>query len=215
MSTQDVIFEKLKTAMSDYDAEETAEWAQEAIEAGIDPADALDVLTSAIREIGDGFGRGELFLPDLVLAGEAMKTGAAVLEGEIRKRGGARKSKRLVIGTAKGDIHDIGKSLVATMFIAAGFNVVDLGIDVPKEAFVEAVKEYEPDILGLSALLSSTALEQGKVIDALSEAGLRDKVIVMVGGGAVTEDFAQKVGADGYGENAAEAVLVANRLVEG
>ena len=167
MGTKAEILYELRQAMSDYDAEGTADWARRAVEAGVDPADALDILTSTIRQIGDGFARGDLFLPDLVLAGEAMKSGGAVLEEEIRKRGEDVQTSTVVIGTVAGDIHDIGKSLVATMFTGAGFNVIDLGIDTPRERFVQAVKEHEPAILALSALLSTTALEQGKIIEEL------------------------------------------------
>ena len=213
MSTQAETLDKLRQAMSDYDAEGTADWARRAVEAGIDPADALDILTSTIRQIGDGFARGDLFLPDLVLAGEAMKSGGAVLEEEIRKRGEDVQTSTVVIGTVAGDIHDIGKSLVATMFTGAGFNVIDLGIDTPRERFVQAVKEHEPAILALSALLSTTALEQGKIIEALAEAGLRDSVKVMVGGGAVSREFADRIGADGHAVNAAEAVVVGKKLL--
>ena len=180
---------------------------------GVDAGEALDVMIATVREIGNAFGRGELFLPDLVMAGEAMKSGSSVLEEALKGTGSARRNKTLVIGTVAGDIHDIGKSLVATMFVGAGYRVIDLGIDVPGEVFLQAVKEHQPDLLGLSALLSATALEQGRVIQALEGAGLRSGVKVIVGGGAVSEDFAQRIGADGYAPNAAEAVVVAQSLL--
>jgi corrinoid protein of di/trimethylamine methyltransferase len=210
------ILTHLSQAIIEYDDKDAASWARKAIEEGISPGEALDVLIDTIRQIGDGYARGELFLPDLIMAGEAMKSGAAVLEAEIKKKAGVRspKIKTLVIGTVTGDMHDIGKSLVATMFMGAGYRVIDLGVDVPTMRFVEAVQEHEPDLLGLSALLSTTALEQGKIIEALTESGLRDKVKVIVGGGAVTREFADRIGADGHADNAPEAVAVGDRLCE-
>jgi len=213
VAVKEEILESLKRAIVEYDIEGTAEWARRAVHEGIDPNEALDVLTVAVREIGAGFGRGDLFLPDLVLAGEAMKSGSAVLQSEIEKCQSTRVTKTLVIGTVAGDIHDIGKSLVATMFIGAGYDVIDLGIDVSCARFMQAVEDHHPDLLGLSALLTATALEQGKVIEALKEAGLRDQVKVLVGGGAVSKEFAERIGADGYAVNAAEAVVVGEELL--
>ena len=213
MATREEILGHLKQAIVDYDPDSTAHWARTALAEGIDAGVALDVMIAAVRLIGDGFGCGELFLPDLVMAGEAMKSGSAVLEAAIKRRGSARGDKTLVIGTVAGDIHDIGKSLVATMFVGAGYRVIDLGIDVSGERFVDAVQDHQPDLLGLSALLSATALEQGRVIQALEEGGLRSRVKVIVGGGAVSEQFAQRIGADGYAPNAAEAVVVAQALL--
>ncbi len=213
MSTREEILGHLRQAIVDYDADGTAHWARVALAEGIDAGEALDVMITTVREIGDGFGRGELFLPDLVMAGEAMKSGSSVLEEEIKRTGSASRNNTLVIGTVAGDIHDIGKSLVATMFVGAGYRVIDLGIDVPGERFVQAVQNHQPDLLGLSALLSATALEQRRVIQALEEVGLRSRVKVIVGGGAVSEQFAQRIGADGYAPNAAEAVVVAQALL--
>lgn len=215
MPTKDEILSHLGQAILHYDPDSTAQWARTALAEGIDAGAALDVMIATVREIGDGFGRGELFLPDLVMAGEAMKSGSSVLEQAIKRTGSARGNKTLVIGTVAGDIHDIGKSLVATMFVGAGYRVIDLGIDVPGERLIEAVKEHKPDLLGLSALLSATALEQGRVIQALEEGGLRSTVKVIVGGGAVSGQFAQRIGADGYAPNAAEAVVVAQALLAG
>jgi trimethylamine corrinoid protein len=213
MLTGEEILDQLRQAIVDYDADGAANWARAALAEGVDAGEALDVMTATVREIGDAFGSGDLFLPDLVMAGEAMKCGSSVLEEAIKRTGSARGSKAFVIGTVAGDIHDIGKSLVATMFVGAGYRVVDLGIDVPCEAFIQAVNDHQPDLLGLSALLSATALEQGRVIQALEDAGLRGKVKVMVGGGAINEEFAERIGADGYAANAAEAVVVAQALL--
>jgi len=207
--------QKLQKAMAEYDAEGTARWARQALQDGLGPVEAMQMLTITIQGIGDAFGRGELFLPDLVMAGEAMKSASTVLEAAIKAGGISHQARTLLIGTVAGDIHDIGKSLVATMFIGAGFRVVDLGIDVPRARFVDAVREHRPALLGLSALLSTTALEQGRVIEALKEGGLRQQVLVIVGGGAVSQELARRMGADGYAANAAEAVTVGERLLRG
>ena len=174
MATNTEILANLRKAVLEYEDEQAADWAERAIEAGISPGEALDVLIDTIKQIGDGYGRGDLFLPDLIGAGAAMKSAAAVLEEEIKKETATHRSKTLVIGTVAGDVHDIGKSLVATMFIGAGYRVIDLGIDVPTHRFLEAVQEHGPDLLGLSALLSTTALAQEKVIDALVESAFGD-----------------------------------------
>jgi corrinoid protein of di/trimethylamine methyltransferase len=209
------ILERLKKSVIEFDAEAAEKWAKEAVEKGVDPIQAADALTEGIRQIGDGFGRGEYFLPDLVMAGEAMKRALPPLEEAIKKAGKTREAlAKFVIGTVAGDIHDIGKTIVITLFQAAGFDVVDLGVDLPAEKFVEAVKEHKPDVLGLSALMTMTMFEQMKVIEALKAAGIREEVKIMVGGGAITTDFAQMIGADGYASNAPEAVEEAKKMLE-
>lgn len=209
------ILERLKKSVIEFDAEAAEKWAKEAVEKGVDPIQAADALTEGIRQIGDGFGRGEYFLPDLVMAGEAMKRALPPLEEAIKKAGKTREAlAKFVIGTVAGDIHDIGKTIVITLFQAAGFDVVDLGVDLPAEKFIEAVKEHKPDVLGLSALMTMTMFEQMKVIEALKAAGIRDEVKIMVGGGAITPDFAQMIGADGYASNAPEAVEEAKKMLE-
>lgn len=209
------ILENLKKAVTEFDAEGGEKWAKKAVEKGVDPIEAADALTQGIRQIGEGFGKGEYFLPDLVMAGEAMKRALPPLEEAIKKAGKKREAlATFVIGTVAGDIHDIGKTIVITLFQAEGFDVVDLGVDLPAEKFVEAVKEHKPDVLGLSALMTMTMFEQMKVIEALKGAGIRDDVKVMVGGGAITPDFAQMIGADGYAANGPEAVEEAKKLLE-
>ena len=188
---------------------------KKAVEMGIDPLEALDVMTVAIREIGDAFGRGELWLPDLVGASDAMQSAVPVLEEEIKKRGENRESIGIVvIGTVFGDIHSIGKTMVATLLTAAGFEVHDVGVNVHAKKFVEAIKENNANILAMSALMTTTCVEQENVIKTLKEDGIRDKVKVMVGGAAVTEEFAETIGADGYDPTAPGAVELAKRLVE-
>jgi len=167
-----------------------------------------------VNYVGEQFAQGEMFLPDLVLAGEAMKAAVAVLEPEMARRGAERKMLgKVVLGTVAGDIHEIGKTLVGTMLASSGFQVYDLGVDVPIGTFVEKVRQVNADIVGLSALLTTTMARQRDVIEALDEAGLRPKVKVMVGGAPVTGSWADEIGADGYSEDAIGAVAVAKRLM--
>jgi methanogenic corrinoid protein MtbC1 len=169
-----------------------------------------------LSEVGDGFGCGELFLPDLIGAAAAAQAALPIVEAEITRTGKeARKVGTIVIGTVKGDIHDIGKSMVGALLTAHSFKVVDLGTDVPRERFVEAVQNHQADLLALSSLLTTTASEQARVIEAVQAAGLRDTIKIMVGGGAINADFAKSIGADGYGETAAEGIKLAKALMRG
>jgi corrinoid protein of di/trimethylamine methyltransferase len=170
-------------------------------------------LISAMDVVGRMFSEGKVFVPEMMVSAMAMKKGLGVLQPYLLKGGAASSRGTLLIGTVKGDIHDIGKNLVAMMLEGAGYNVVDLGIDQPAQHFVEKVRELKPDVLGLSGLLSVTMMEMGSVIEALRDAGLRDSVKVIVGGAPVTQDFADKIGADGYGKDAAEAVKIVKALV--
>jgi len=210
------ILGKLAQAVINCLPEESERLAREALKEGIDPLEAVENgLSKGIKVVGEGFEAGKAFLPDLMMAAETMKSGLRVLEPELRKSHRTLKSlRRVVIGTVAGDIHDIGNNIVSTTLSAAGFEVHNLGVDVPADRFVHAVKELKPDILGLSALLSVTIPQQREVIEALKRAGLRDKVRVMVGGGAVTQSWAEKIGADGYGADALEVVGLAKRLIE-
>ncbi len=189
--------------------------AQQSIEQGIDPLEAVNKgFVIGINHVGEQFGCGVMFLPDLVMAGEAMKAALAILEPELNKRGTARQILgKVVIGTVKGDIHDIGKTIVATMLSASGFQVYDLGHDVSVEKFVEKAREVSADIVGLSALLTTTMVRQREVIKALNDAGLRPQVKVMVGGAPVTRGWVEEIGADGYSEDAVGAVAVAKKLL--
>ncbi len=208
------ILENLGRSVTDYDKEGAANWATRAIENNIDPLKALDALTEAIREVGDAFGDGEIFLPELVSAADAMQAALPIIEAELKTSGAKRESAgKVVAGTVSGDIHNIGKSMLCTLLVADGFEVVDLGIDVPTQRFVEAVKEHQADILALSALLTITAMEQRNVIEALQEAGIRDTVKVIVGGGAINDEFAAGIGADGYDPTAPGGVKLCRSLV--
>ena len=208
------VLENLKKAVVEYDNAGAASWARKAIDEGIDPVKALDALTEAIRQIGEGYGRGELWLPELVGAASAMTSAMPVIEEEIKQRGAKRESLGIiVIGTVYGDIHNIGKDMVSTLAVAEGFEVIDLGINTPAEKFVEAVKEHNADILAMSSLLTTTAPEQRKVLKALKEANLREKLKVAVGGGAITKEFAQEIEADGYRPTAPGAITLFKELM--
>lgn len=201
-------------SIRNYDGKGAASWAKKAMDEGVDPLVALNAVSGVMKKIGDLFSSGELWLPDLIGAAEASQAGLAVIEEKIVESGEEpERVGNVVIGTVFGDIHNIGKTMVAALLTASGFGVIDLGTNVPAEKFIEAVKENEPDILAMSALLTTTSVEQGKVIEALEEAGLRDKVKVMVGGGAITAEFAKQIGADGYGATAPEAAGLAMSLL--
>jgi len=208
------ILENLKKTIAEYDTEQAADLARKAVAENIDPIEAIDALITAIREVGDGFGRGELWLPDLMGAAEAMQSAMPILEEELTRKGLKRKSAgTVVIGTVYGDIHDIGKTMVGTLLTAAGFSVYDIGVNKTVAEFLAAVKEHKPNILAMSALLTMTAPEQQKVIETLKEEGLRDKVKIMVGGGAITQEFASGIEADGYDATAPGAVDLARKLL--
>lgn len=195
--------------------EEAERLAREAIGCGLDPLEAVNKgFLPGVKEVGAGFGRGDLFLPDLVRAGAAMKAAVKVLEPEMARRGSVRKSAgTVVLGTVQGDIHEIGKTLVATLLTANGFQVHDLGVDVPVEAFARKAKEVRAEVVGVSALLTTTMVGQRKVVEALRAGGLHPGVKVIVGGAPVTRDWAKEIGADGYAEDAVGAVGVVRSLL--
>ncbi len=206
--------ENLKKAILEYESEKAANLAREALEKKIDPAKALNVMTEAVRQVGDGFGRGELWLPDLVGAADAMQSAMPIIQKEIERKGMKVETLGVVVvGTVFGDIHSIGKTMVCTLLAAEGFTVYDLGVNVTAEKFIEAVKKYKADILAMSALMTMTAPEQRKVIAILKKENLRDKVKVMVGGGSLTEEFAKNIGADGYDPTAPGGAKLARRLL--
>jgi len=183
------------------------------LEFKIDPADIVNTLSEALRDVGVKYERGEYFLSELIMAGNLSTEVVTLLKPHLLEA--KRKSLgKVVIGTVSGDVHDIGKNIVIMMLNAAGYDVVDLGVDVPADKFVEAAKKEKPDILGMSALLSSTIHETKNVIHALKENGLRDKLKVIVGGRPITRKFAEEIGADGYAEDAIDAVRTVGELVK-
>jgi methanogenic corrinoid protein MtbC1 len=205
-------FDALREALLAYDESGVARAATRLVESGADAGEGLDLMASTIREIGDRFEQGEVFLPELMLAADAMAAGTAVLTAALPD--GARKSLgTIVIGVVKGDIHDIGKMIVGAMCSAAGFQVVDLGVDVAPSAFAEASEKNGADIIALSALLSTTLPVQRDVIEYLDALGVRDRYKIMVGGAPCTAAFADDIGADGYALDGAEAARIAAALV--
>jgi corrinoid protein of di/trimethylamine methyltransferase len=199
----------------DGDTDAAAALAKQAVEAGVDPLAAISQgFVQGVNQIGESFACGQAFLPELVMAGEAMKAAVAVLEPEMKRRGTERQVLgRIVLATVEGDIHEIGKSLVGTMLGASGFEVHDLGVDVPAARIIAKVQEVDANLVGLSALLTTTMVKQGEVIQELDKLGLRKKVKVLVGGAPVTRDWVQRIEADGYSEDAIGAVAVAKQLV--
>jgi corrinoid protein of di/trimethylamine methyltransferase len=209
------LFEAMGRSIIEGEAETAADLAQEAIAGGVDPLEAIDRgYVPGIDHVGREFALENMFLPELVLAGEAMKAAIAVLEPEMQRTGAEREIHgTVVLAAAHGDIHDIGKSLVGTMLSASGFRVFDLGVDVPVEAVVDKVREVNANLVGVSALLTTTMTGQREVVEALTAAGLREQVKVMVGGAPCTPEWAAEIGADGFGEDAARAVSLARELV--
>lgn len=213
--TVDELLNKLRDAVERGDEEGAEAAAKAALDANINPLDAVEKgLTPGIRYVGEKFEKRELYLPDLMLAARAMEFGMKILAEEIDKQGLEVKYEgRVLLGTVEGDIHDIGKKLVATMLQARGFEVIDLGYDVATSTIVEKVKEFKPDIVGLSAMMTSTMLKQGDVVQALRKEGITD-VKVIIGGASVSEEWAKEIGAAGYGPDAEEAVRLAQQLVK-
>ncbi len=208
------MFAKLAQAVIDGEPEDAAELAQQALDAGLDALDCINQgLTPGIDRVGELFASGEYFLPDLIIGGDAMKAALEVLEPALTSDQGREILGHVVLGTVEGDLHEIGKTLVGTMLTANGFQVTDIGVDQPAAEFVAAVRKNGATLLGASALLTTTMLHQQEIIEALQEAGLRDHVKVLVGGAPVTESWAEKIGADGYAEDAIGAVALAKKLV--
>lgn len=216
MSTIDANLEKISKSVMDGDIDAVKFLVKELLKNGTNPLEIVDKgLAKGIRTVGERYGKGEIFLTELLMGAEAMKVGMEVINPEIKKqKKELKKVGSIIIGTVAGDIHDLGKNIVAALFSAHGFDVADLGVDVPDQKFIDKVKEMKPDILGLSALMTSTIPKQRELINLLKSSGLRDRVKVMIGGAAVNEDYARDIGADGYAENANDAVVKAKTLVE-
>jgi corrinoid protein of di/trimethylamine methyltransferase len=210
------LFEEMTNAVIAGLPDKACELANEVLQAGIDPLAAIEQgFKPGMDVVGEGFAKGELFIPDLMMSSKAMQEGIAVLEPELLKRKQELQTLgKVVIGTVQGDIHEIGKTLVATMLTANGFEVHDLGVDVSPQRFVDAVREVKADVVGLSALLTTTMLNQEAVILTFKEAGLRDQVKVIIGGVPTSPEWAKEIGADAYAENATEAVEVVKGLVK-
>jgi len=216
MASKEEILERIKNLLIDIKIDEVEEAVKEALDAGLSPLEIIESgLAPAMRVIGDKFEKGEYFLAELVAAGETFKEILNnMLRPKMMERGEiTKKLGRVVIGTVRGDLHDIGKNIVATMLESAGFEVYDLGVDVPPEEFVRKAKEVGADIVAMSALLTTTMMEMKNVIEELKKAGIRDKVKVIIGGAPITEEFAKEIGADAYGEDAVKAVKICKQLL--
>ena len=211
----DELFAALRQAVIDGDAAAASALAQQVLDTGVPPLAAIDNgLVPGLSHVGEEFGKGELFLPDMMLAARAMQKALALLEPELQAQATQRHVVgRVVIGTVKGDIHEIGKNLVGMMLSTSGFEVHDLGVDVAPARFVEAAREHNADIIGVSALLTTTMAGQRTVVEALVAAGMRPNVKVIVGGAPASESWAAEIGADGYSEEAIGAVARARKLL--
>jgi trimethylamine corrinoid protein len=208
MASKEEIIAKAKEAITEYDEEMAEEAANEALKEGIDPVEIIEHgFTAGMQEVGEQFEQGAVFLPHVLAAAEAMKAGIEVMKPEMeRRKSKTEKKGTIVIGTIEGDIHSIGKDIVASMLNIAGFEVIDLGRDVPIKSFIEKAKELKPEFVASSALMTTTMVNQIQIEEQLKEAGIRDQVRTMVGGAPVTQDWADKIGANIYGENATDAV---------
>ena len=207
------IYGKLAQAVVDGEPEDAEEIAQDALDKGLDPLACINEgLSPGIDRVGELFATGEYYLPDLIMGGDAMKAALTILEPALTGDQGRDILARVVLGTVEGDLHEIGKTLVGTMLTANGFQVTDIGVDKTSADFIDAVRQSGATLIGASALLTTTMLQQQKLIEALEEAGLREQVKVMIGGAPVTETWAEQIGADGYAEDAISAVAEAKRL---
>jgi len=209
------LYKEMAQSIIEGDSDKSIELARKSIELKMHPLDAITKgFVMGVNYIGDQFGKGEAFLPELVMAGEAMKAAVATLEPELLKLGEAREVVgRVVLATVEGDIHEIGKTLVGTMLSASGFEVFDLGVDQSADKIIGKALEVDAHIIGMSALLTTTMVRQREVIEELDKEGLRPRIKVMVGGAPITRDWFQKIKADGYSEDAVGAVKIAKELV--
>lgn len=211
----DEIYAQITQSIIDGEPELTVELTQQALASGLEPLAIIrQGLVPGMDVVGEKFACGEYFLPNLIISASGMQNAMEILEPELKARSQEIKvAGKVVIGTVQGDIHEIGKSLVGTMLAANGFQVYDLGVDVPVEKFVEKAKETGANLVGLSALLTTTMAVQAEVVEAFKKAGLRGQVKIIVGGAPVTRGWAEEIGADGYSEDAIGAVDLARRLV--
>lgn len=207
------ILEKISGAVFEGDSEKTESLVRKAMDEGISAKDILDNgLVLGMGEVGARFKRGEMFVPEVLMSAEAMHTGLELLRPALAESG-AERSGKIMLATVKGDLHDIGKNLVGMMCEGEGFEVIDLGFNVSPEVIVQKIKEHQPDVVGLSAMLTTTMRAMGHTIKAVEEAGLRDKIKIIVGGAPVDQEFAERIGADGYGSNAVSGPELARNLL--
>ncbi len=209
------VLEQIVQATVEGDAERCVALAQQVLDEGVDPLDAInDGFTKGMVIVGEKFARMEYYLPDLMRSARAVNAAMEVLKPHLLQREASEAQGTVVLGTIQGDLHDLGKNIVKIMLQASGFDVHDLGVDVPVRRFVEKAEEIDADIIAASALLTTTMAYMPEIAKLLTEMGVRDKYLIMLGGAPVSRDWALEAGADGYGENATEAVEVAKRLVQ-
>jgi 5-methyltetrahydrofolate--homocysteine methyltransferase len=207
------IFERLSTAVLEGDAEKSHKLVERGLKQGLSPKEILDNgLIVGMDEVGSRFKRGDMFVPEVLMSADAMAAGMEILR-PLLVESGVEMLGKIVMGTVKGDLHDIGKNLVSMLCEGAGFEIIDIGFNVEPEKFIDAIKQHQPQIVGMSAMLTTTMRAMGQTIKAIEEAGLRDKVKIMVGGAPVDKDFADVISADGYGSNAPSGADLAKQLV--
>jgi len=207
------IYEKISTAILEGDSDASASITQKGLDEGVSAADLMNnALIVGMNEVGVRFKAGDMFVPEVLMSAEAMASGMDLLR-PLLIESGTKMAGTIVMGTVQGDLHDIGKNLVSMMCEGAGFQIVNIGFDAAPAKFIEAIKEHQPEIVGMSAMLTTTMRAMGHTIKAIEEAGLRDKVKVMVGGAPVDQEFADRIGADGYGANGPASSELAKQLV--
>lgn len=209
------ILDKLAQAVQEGEEDEARSLAEQAIAENVDPMKAVDALTGAIREVGDRFERMEIFLPEMMLAAQAMQQALEPIAPHLEAHAAQRQRKgTVVLGTVEGDIHEIGKNIVALLLEVNGYAVHDLGPDVNALDFIKKAQELEADVIGASALMTTTMPGQQEIVELLKDMGLRERFLVMVGGTPVTDAWAEEIGADGWAENAMQAVAVLDKVME-
>jgi methylmalonyl-CoA mutase cobalamin-binding domain/chain len=210
----DELFDGMKTALVEFEVNSLKEMVREALDRGVRAEEIINVLSEGMDVVGEKFMTGEYFVTSLIIAGETMKEALGVLEPFLSDEGGGGRDK-IVVATVAGDVHDIGKNIFTTLMDTAGFEVIDLGIDVPAEAVVEAIRLHEPGILGLSALLTTNLEQFPLIVEMLGKEGLRSRLKIIVGGATITEEFARGAGVDAYAKTAVEGVNICKAWTEG
>lgn len=207
------LYQVISKAVTDGEEEEAVRKVEEALKSGLPPIEIMQRgVVAGISKAGELWKANEYFLPDVIMAADAFKAAMAILKPRLKEGEGARKGKKIVMGVVQGDVHDLGKSLVIAMLTSAGFEVIDLGIDVPLQKFIDAAREHQPDIIGLGAYMTTTMLEMKGIIAELEKQGLRRKLKVMVGGVPTSQEFADQIGADAWGKDALDAIQKALKL---
>ena len=207
------LYQVISKAVTEGEEEEAVRKVEEALKSGLPPKEIMQRgIVAGISKAGELWKANEYFLPDVIMAADAFKAAMAILKPRLKEGEGVRKGKKIVMGVVQGDVHDLGKSLVIAMLTSAGFEVIDLGIDVPLQKFIDAAREHQPHILGLGAYMTTTMLEMKGIIAELEKQGLRRKLKVMVGGVPTSQEFADQVGADAWGKDALDAVQKALKL---